>query len=247
MDADITSELLETLADPSTAKRLGKHIRTIRGIRGTPMGEVARTATAVWLEEPPSLPGDASELSSLFATAFEDGLVAIGLLAALGPEHPDEALDLGLDWLGRVDDVTTADALGWLVLGPTCLASGGDIRAVLREYRTHSRPAVRRGVAAMGLAALPVTIEGPASAPLRAKLQVKQLRFVDKPQSEFIATICTAFVKDSAPPVQKVLRRLLRDWTKADPTAVVSWASSIPGGLPRLLQDEVKRAKKKVS
>ena len=99
----------------------------------------------------------------------------------------------------------------------------------------------------MGLAALPTLIEGPSSAPLRARLQVKQLRFVDEAHSPFLTVICDSFVKDNTPPVQKVLRRILRDWIKADPRAVVSWAELVPGGLPRMLQTEVKKAKKKVT
>jgi hypothetical protein len=242
MDPTVISEMIEVLADSNTARRTGKNIQTLRGIRGTPMGEVARVASAVWLDDPPALPEAESALSSLFSAAFEDGLVAIGLLAALGPDHPEAALRIGREWLERTDDIVTADSLGWLVLGPACLASSTPMRTLVVEFRQHPRAAVRRATVTMGLAALPVRIEGPAAAPIRAKLQLRQVRFVDEAHSSHVADICSSYIRDSEPPIQKALRRLLREWGKAAPSEVTRWAASLRGGLPKLLQTEVKRA-----
>jgi len=243
MDPTVVSEMIEVLSDADTARRTGKNVHSLRGIRGTPMGELARIASAVWLDDPPSLPASESDLSQLFSSAFEDGLVAIGLLAALGPEDPDTALRIGQEWLERTDDIVTADALGWLVLGPACLASNTKMAKLAVAYHQHARPAVRRATVTMGLAALPVRIEGPAAAPLRAKLQIKQVRFVDHPQSAQVANICSTYLRDENPSIQKAVRRLVREWVKTAPNEVVEWADGVRGGLPKLLQTEVKRAR----
>ena len=243
MDPTVISELLETLADHHTARRTSKSIQTLRGIRGTPVGEIARIASAVWLDDRPSLPQSEEALSELFSSAYEDGLVAIGLLAALGPDHPEDALRIGQEWLDRTDDVLTADAIGWLVLGPACLASNTPMAHIAKTYHQHTRVAVRRATVTMGLAALPVRIEGPSAAPLRAKLQIKQVRFVADPLSEQVSALCSHHLRDAVPPIQKALRRLLREWVKADPEEVVLWADSVRGGLPKLLQAEAKRAR----
>jgi hypothetical protein len=243
MDPAVISELLETLADHETARRTAKSVQTLRGVRGTPVGEIARIASAVWQEERPTLPQSEDDLSELFSSAYEDGLVAIGLLAALGPDHPEDALRIGREWLERTDDIHTADALGWLVLGPACLGSDTPMVRLAKAYQNHGRVAVRRATVTMGLAALPVRIEGPSAAPLRAKLQIKQVRFVNEALSEHVAGLCTRHLRDATPGIQKPLRRLLREWVKADPEAVVLWAESIQGGLPKLLRAEVKRAR----
>jgi hypothetical protein len=247
MEAEIISEMLEALADEDTARRTRKHIRTIRGIRGTSMGEVARTATAAWTEDPPKLPQDAEELSTLFATAFEDGLVAIGLLATLTTDSPKIVLELGQDWLSRIDDLPTADSLGWFVLGPACLAAGIRMKDIVKRFKQHGRPEVRRATIAMGLAALPVKTEGPASAPLRAKHAIPVLQFVSEPQSDQVSEICDAYIHDAAPAVQKALRRLIREWVKVAPEDAIAWSSQLNAPLPKLLRTEIKRAQRKAT
>ena len=238
MDEQAISEMLEMLSDAAQQRKMSKQVNCLRGIRGTPLSEVARIGAAIQAETPPSLPEDEDALTRLFGTAWEDGLVAIGLLAALVPEHPADVFEIGQEWLTRVDDVQTADALGWLVLGPSALATG-------RSLAPEGRPEQRRAVAAMALSMIPLTLEGPSAAPLRQRLDLKAVQFVLAPVTEPLGALLTSVVKDSDPGVRKVIRRVLRAWTKADPGAVVAWAETIRGGLPRLLQDEVNKARRK--
>ncbi len=237
------SELLEAMADAGTARSAGKQLTCLRGIRGVPPGEIARIADAAWREHKPRLPRDEDELDRLFGQAFEDGLVAIGLAAAAVGDDPEAALDMGLDWAQRTDDATTADALGWLLLGPAALAGPG-LGAVRSRLLGHRRPEVRRACVMAGMAATPATVQGPAAAPLRARVGQRRLRIVDAALSEALAPHASALVKDEAPVVRKALRRLLRAWAADDPEAVVAWADTIAGGLPKLLKAEVDRARR---
>jgi hypothetical protein len=243
MDEELISETLEALSTREHAKKRGKHVRTLRGVRGVPDGEVARVATAAWLETRPT-PSDSDALTALFGTAFEDGLVAIGLLAAMVPDSPEDAYDLGLEWLERIDDVNTADALGWLVLGPGALATG-ELKDLLSRARQSGSHNVRRAVVAAAFAMTPALVTGPAAAPLRARLGVKTVRFMDSAQSDWLTVWADAFLRDEAPAVRKAMRRLLREWTGSDPKAVVEWADAVRGGLPKMLRAEVDRARRK--
>jgi hypothetical protein len=240
---DHISETLEALSDPQTAKRAGQHTRSLRGIRGVPNGEIARVAAAAWQDDPPSVPEDSDDLTALFGAAWEDGLVAIGLLAACAPDAPGAALELALDWAGRVDDVATADALGQLVLAPAVLLTDRQSE-VLAELAQHHRPEVRRIVAAMGLGFTTSAVQGPAGAPLRERVGSTRLQMVDKAFSRRLGPVCDALAHDDAPPVRKAMRRLLRAWTDDDPQAVVAWAESQLGGLHKMLGSEVKRARR---
>lgn len=247
MDVELISETLEAMADPHVARQASRQTHTLRGIRGTPHGEIARIGAAAWQEHHPT-PRDEDALRQLFMAAYEDGLVAIGMLSTLVPKHPGEALDIGLSWLDLVDEVETADALGWLVLGPGFAATGpevGRLEELLAPKKT-AHVAVRRAMAAMALAFLPIPVTGPAAAPLRQALSSKHLQFVDQPLSPLVATICTTFVRDEAPQVRKVLRRILRLWAKLDPAATVAWEQSVRGGLPKFLSAETKKARGRV-
>lgn len=247
MDESLISEMLEATADEQVARNTRKDVRTIRGIRGTPHAEVAKVANWAWTESRPVL-SEEDSLRRLFMSSWEDGLVAIGLLAALVPDGPAEVLEIGLDWLDRVDDGATADALGWLVLGPGLAGSGPDparLAELIAPRRKHDHPAVRRALVAMGLAFLPMPIQGPSAAPLRARLGVQVVQFVDAPLSPLVGVICHAFLRDESPTVRKAMRRLIREWVRVDPAAVVAWEGEVRGGLPKLLSAETIRARRK--
>ncbi len=237
-DLSVVSESLEALSDTGTARRRRKTHRTLRGARGVPIGEVARIAAATWNDRGASLPGDDDALTALFGAAWEDGLVAIGLLGAVIPDAPEEALQLGLEWLERVDDVETADALGWLVLGGALLASGGTLATL--PHPDH--PLARRAVVMAGLAATPEPIIGPSASPLRERLGTRTVQWVGEALSPMLATHCTRWCRDEAPTARKALRRVLRAWADSDPVALAAWGDGLHGGLPRLLADEVRRA-----
>jgi hypothetical protein len=244
---EAVSEMLEALSDERTARRQRKHNRPLRGLRGVELGEVARVIGATWLESKPHPSEDGHALSSLFATAWEDGLVAIGLLAAGLPDAPEDALELGLEWAERIDDITSADALGWLVLGPGALACGRPLVSALSGLRGHRRPEVRRIAASAAMAATPAPVEGPCAAGLRARLGTSAVRFVDECQSGLLVEVANCTWRDERPQVRKAMRRLLRAWGKDDPEAVLGWADTVKGGLPAMLRDEVKRAKRKAA
>ena len=247
MDDALISETLETLSDPAVARKTRKNVSSLRGIRGVPYGEVARIAAAAWVDDPPSMPDDEFVLNELFAAAWEDGLVAIGLLAACTPDAPDSCLDLGLDWLGRVDDGATADALGWLVLGPAALRAGHPIDQLVSEGRAATHPAARRAVVMAGMAMTPEPIEGPSAAPLRARIKEKRVAFVQEPLSDGLAVIATGFARDDNPMVRKALRRLIRTWAKHAPADVVEWAGTVAGGLHKMYGEEVRKAAKRAA
>lgn len=242
IDIETLADALDEFATGDQARKKGQHVRTLRGVRGVSDGDLARLLAAAWTEQRPVFPDDEADLRQLFFGAHEDGLLAIGLLAAVLPDDPEEALELGFELLESVDDVQTGDALGWLVIGPGLLHSGRDPQLLLGLAKSLGRPAQRRALAMASLAWLPEPLEGPAAAALRARLGQKAIAFVEAPVNEPVHTVMTGLLRDEAPAVRKALRRVLRAWTNADPAAVIAWAEGIRGGLPKLLQGEVKRA-----
>ncbi len=246
IDAQTISERLASGATHQLAKTRGREIRSLKGVRGVPDGEIARIAAAVYKEMKPTLE-DEDELAELFRTAWEDGIVAVGLVAALGPDHPHDVFDWGLDLLQRTDDSATADALGWLVLGPCMLAARLPVAQVIGVTRRHEHPSVRRAGVMTAMALTPTPIEGPAAAPLRERMNERRIAFVEQPQSHAIGAICTAFLRDEDPSVRKAMRRVLRAWAACDTTAQVAWADNTKGGLPKMLRAEIDKARKKLA
>jgi len=244
MDESFISETLETLVDNKTARK--RKLSVLRGQRGVPDGEIARVCSAAWLEEQPTLDNDEFALHRLFMSAYEDGLVAIGLAAACLPDDAEGAYHLGLRWLEHVDDPMTADALGWLLLGPGSLSSGMGFEHLLRHYRRDLRPAARRAITSAALAWLPVALEGPAAAALRERMGERKIRFVEAPLSDAVHAVLTLTLRDEDPSVRKAVRRVLRAWAKGDPQATVAWADAMKGGIPKLLSSDVQRARRTV-
>ena len=209
-------------------------VRALRGVRGVAMGDVARTAAEVW-RDGITLATDAGELDGLFTSAFEDGLVAVGLLAAAADQDPERAHELGVAWAERTDDVDTAYAIGWLVLAQTVLR-GAELDATVSTLAGHFRPETRRAAVAMALGFSPIEVEGAAAAPLREKVGQRHVRLVDAPDDARIAAVAGRFVRDTAPAVQKGLRRVLSAWAGHSPEAALRWAAGVKGGLPKLLR-----------
>ena len=121
-DPDVISQSLEAVSDGHTAR--ARQVQPFRGVRGVAQRDVTRILVDTWRASPLRLPDDEELLQTLFMTAFEDGLVAVGLLAAALPDAPVDVLDMVDEILPHVDDTETADAIGWLVLGPGLLATG---------------------------------------------------------------------------------------------------------------------------
>lgn len=212
-----------------------RRIEPLRGVRGVPLAQVSALALKHFHEEPPVLGEDDEALSSLFSTAWEDGLVAIGLLAAAGLGDPEGALDLAMDWADRTDDVETADALGTLIIGPAALALGRPLEGL--GTATHPREETRRAAIVGGLALTPWIITGVAASPLRAKLGTKALRFVEAPRTEALRSLLAAHFRDEAPPVRKAVRRVLTEWHNHDPEAAADWVLNVPGGAAKMLRE----------
>lgn len=231
---------LQALATDDHAARTLKQVHCLRGVRGVAAGDLARLAAAAWDEDPPRLPDDAAALDHLFGGAWEDGLLAIGLLAAALPDDPETALRLALEWAERTDDVATADAIGWLLLAPAALLLDADER-ILGRLANHPRAETRRAAVAMGLGFTPAPLEGPAAAPLRQRVGERHARIVEAPLGRRLARIASRAVKDPSPAVHKALRRVLREWSAEDPESALAWADSVRGGIPKALRAEIRR------
>ena len=244
MSVQTLSELLEMFADPYQAKKTQKHNKCLRGIRGVAPGEIARMATAYWVENGINLSRDGDDLRRLFGTAFEDGLLAITLLAPLATTEPDTCLDIALDWATMLDDAQTTDAIGWGVFGPILLVSPDGYDAI-QTLQKHSNPWARRAAVMAGLAALPVPIEGTVAACIRANLEQKTVRFVDEAMHEWVQCILDASVRDSHPAVQKAVRRLTGVWAFHAPEEASIWGNEFRGGLPKMIRAELEKNAKK--
>ena len=243
--ASVISEALHQASDRDHARKRGRHLRPLRGIRGVPGKDVVAVLLKAWRHGAPRLPDDSEELQALFSGAFEDGLVAIGLLATVATKKPEEALELAWTWLGMLDDVETADALGWLVIGPALIAEGGapgsELAGLLDQ---HLAPRRRVGLAG-ALAALPVPLEGAAAAALREQIGQRRVAFVPEPMDDIVAEVADAFRFDGTPAVRKALMRLVRTWALSSPDAAEEWLDDWRGGAPRAIRAEIEKVIKK--
>ena len=231
LDGQQIVRALHEASDTRVAQRRMKQLRPLRGLRGVAPGEVARIAADAW-RQGIRLERDAEALAELFGGAHEDGLVALGLCAAAAQDAPDVALELIEEWMSQVDDLETADALGWIVLG----AASTTVSTLLDwslDLSKDGHPVRRRVGVAIGLSMTLERIEGPAASPLRDRLQARHVAIGHTPSA--LGQLASAFVQDDSPHVQKALARLLRAWATVEPVAAPAWADAQAGGIRRAL------------
>jgi hypothetical protein len=243
-DPEFISASLESASDGHTARKRGRQVQPFRGVRGVAPKDVTRILVESWKESPLQLPDDEELLQTLFMTAFEDGLVAIGLLAAALPDAPVDVLDMADELLPHVDDTETADAIGWLVLGPGLLATGEGLADGVLALR--DAPPHRRRAAVMSLlTALPEPVQGAAAGALRERMKTRNVVFVEGVLSDEIERAIVAFMRDTSPVVRKAVARVLRAWGACDPERVEALVQGFPGGLSKQLRDEAERGIRK--
>jgi len=239
------SSQLEAVADEGHARRVSRHISPLKGLRGVPSREVVSVLVSAWKNNGVTLPRDCEGLARLFRTAHEDGLVAIGLTAAALPDAPDAALDLAERWMEVADDLDTADAIGWLLLGPGLLATGEPFVEHLNELLSESSPIRRRTAVIALMATLPVPIEGPAAAALRARLKQKKVAFVQEPIDALLQGVLPHALKDRDPHVRKAVARVMRTWAVSSPDIVEMILAEQPGGVNRFIREEAEKGIRK--
>jgi len=239
------STILESESDGGIAKRRGKQVRPLKGLRGVAPGEVARQAAAAW-RQGVDLDRDEDALHDLFCTAHEDGMLALSLTAAGVAEWPAVALSLAERWLEMVDDLETADALGWLVWAPALRAVGDPVgRTLAKTIRSSGQPVVRRAALMGGMALTPTRVEGPAAAALRETWGGDKRGLSAQAASADLRLVAEAAIKDPDSHVRKALGRLLRCWAQSDPEAVVAFLDSVKGGVPKQLRAEAEKGVRK--
>ncbi len=243
-DPRAISAALEAKSDGQTARKRSKHVQPFRGLRGVALADVTTILVESWRKSKPVLPRDEEGLRDLFMTAFEDGLVGVGMLATLVGDAPADVLDLAEDLLAHTDDTETADALGWLVLGPALLASGEPLGEAVLGYR--DAPPHRRRAAVMALlAALPVPVEGAAAAALRERYSTRRVVFVEEALGDEIEVALPAFFRDEAPQVRKAVGRVVREWGAVEPDRVEALIAAFPGGVSKQLRADAERGVRK--
>lgn len=241
----VISDALHQRTDLQYARKRGRQVQPLRGLRGVPARDVVTVLVESWRASPLDLPDEAGQAHKLFTTAFEDGIVAIGLAAAALPDVPYEVLDLADRWLEIVDDVETADALGWLLVGPSLLATPEPFVAAVRELVTHEHPMRRRVGVLACFSALPVPLEGPAAGALRERLGQRRLAFVEEPMDDYLVELLPLLIRDEEPIVRRALSRVMRTWATFSPEPVAEILRDFPGGVPRILREEVEKGIKK--
>jgi hypothetical protein len=245
IDPFTISTALEAESDRGVSRRRMKQIRPLKGMRGVTPGEVARQAAAAWrlgvnLEE------DEDALHELFCTAHEDGLLALALVAASLHDAPDVALDLADRWLEMVDDLETADALGWLVWAPALRAVGEPVGQVLAaRIRARPAPVIRRAAVMGGMALTPARVEGPGAAALRERWKGEKRGLSDKAASGDLSLIAHVGIRDPDPHVRKSLGRLMRSWASTEPDAVEAFLMGVQGGVPKQVRTEAEKGIRK--
>lgn len=243
-DPEFISSTLEAASNGHTARKRSKQVQPFRGVRGVAPRDVTQILVDTWKASPLAMPDDEELVQTLFMTAFEDGIVAIGLLAAALPDAPVDVLDMADELLPHVDDTETADALGWLVLGPGLLATGEGLSQGVLALK--DAPPHRRRAAVMALlTALPEPVQGAAAAALRERLKTRDVVFVEDALSDEIEKGIGAFMRDTSPVVRKAVARVLRSWGACDPDRVEALVEGFPGGLSKQLREEALRGVRK--
>lgn len=239
IDVEALRAELAAAADDVTARKHASQVRCLRGIRGVPFGAVARAGDRAWRQSPTTLPDDADAIEALFGTAWEDGLIAVGLLATATGSDPAGAHALALRLAARVDDHVTADALGWLVFGPLAAHLRRPYPEVVEPLLHHHREDVRRIAVSGALAFTPALVEGPSAAPLRAQVGEAKIRISDRVDPRVLGWAIATFRKDEG--VARAVRRLVAVWGAEDRDGLLAFAGSVPGGLPGPLAAEVRK------
>ena len=241
IDAECISETLEALTDDATSRRYAKEHQTLRGIRGVPTGEIARLGDAVWQEDGVELPRDLPALHQLYGAAWEDGLLAIGLLATCVPDDPEAALAVGESSLQRVDDRASADALGWLVLGGAALATHKHLPVTAAGNHLMAD----RAIASAAMAWVPCPIEGPSAASSAGQTG-HTTRTMDGQDAPRMAPSTLREPRSRQPSLHsKGIATRGQSMDPAAPDEVRDWAASVPGGISKVLRGDIEKVAKK--
>jgi len=244
LDPQTISLRLQAASDGTYARRISRHISPLKGLRGVPTKEIVSILVASW-RSGIRLPRDSDALNQLFRTAYEDGLVAIGLTAAALPGAPGEALDLADAWMEVADDLETADAIGWLLLGPGLLATGEPFVEHINELLSEAS-AIRRRTAVIALmATLPTPIEGPAAAALRERVKKRKVAFVEDALDDLLRGVLPRAMKDTDAHVRKATARVMRTWAISSPDAVEALMAAQSGGINRFIREETEKGLRK--
>ncbi len=212
-----------------TPHEIGERLAAAAGANseGTPDEAIAAIAAEAWTAGGWNLPDAEDALWALFEAGREDSLVAVGLLSANMPDKPDEVIDLARRWLNETDDLAVADALGWIVIGPCCLALGADLVGFAIDARAHPRAVFRRAAVMSAMALLPIPIAGPAAGPLRARAG-EDVQFVESAVPTIVSGVIDQFKQDRDPVVREALQRVLTVWRRFDPQGVNAWLNGRP-------------------
>ena len=230
---------LSAHADSELSKKRTRALKVTRGIRGAPARLIAEL-----LEEDPTvdIETEIEQLHRLFMTAHEDGMIAIGLLSVAVLKEPELAAELAERWLGLIDDVESADALGWTVLGPLELQLAG---ANAQHYRQWPGVYAKRAWITSLMAALPEAPKGPHVAALRAHLGAEQVVFVDAPVQTLLQEAFPFFITEENHTLRKAIAALIRSWATFSPEAVSEVINAQRENLPRWLREPYERGERR--
>ena len=238
---------MEQRSSIDTARKLRREVKSIKGIHGVNSRDLSSIIIDLFDTSGPTLLENLDQVDDLFGHSYEEGLIAVGLLAATLPDAPELCFELALSWLERVDEHQTADSIGWLLIGPGMLATRTPCSEVIQIVEQNDHPLAMRSAVISGLAALPEVVSLTAAAGLRARLGTPEIRFVDEAASTIVSELLTTYFKRAEPVVRKGVRRLLGAWTRCDQEAVIEWQQRAQqmGGLHKMLSTEIARQTKK--
>lgn len=229
---------LTNAEDKATFRKMKQQIQPFKGIRGVPFSVVAQL-----LDEDPTLDveSQSEEVHTLFMSSFEEGLIAVGLLSVAVLTQPEQSWELAQKWLTLIDDVTTADALGKIVIGPCALLLNIDIPS---EIENHQSAFAKRALLMSLCAYVPEPPKGPWVSALRSHLQSEQIIFVEEAQTHHYATLFTYFLKEEHPLLRKAVIQLLQLWSSHDLTSLDKILENHPQNLPKWLKKSYEKGQK---